>query len=129
MNIRITPKERGLLKGAIRRVFSRSETRRSVLAKAMVSGYHDTSRPRVTKWCKCTSCNKMEPTYLCQVDHIEPIVPTNSSLEEMTWDQIVNNTFCIEDNLAVVCKPCHRLKTLAENKERRAYKKGKNEKK
>ncbi len=124
MNPRITAKERGLLKGAIRRVFSRSETRRSVLAKATVQGYSDGSRPRVTKWCKCASCNKMEPAYLCQVDHIEPIVPTNSSLEQMDWNTIVDNTFCIEDNLAVVCKPCHKLKTKAENKERRAYKKG-----
>lgn len=119
------PKERNLLKGAIRRVFSRSDLRRKVLDAAVILGYSDPNRPRVTKWCKCTECGKMEPKYLMQVDHKQPLVPIDKSLEDMTWDEVVDNTWCDESNLQPICKPCHKKKSLAENKLRREFKKGK----
>lgn len=119
------PKERNLLKGAIRRVFSRSELRRKVLDDSVIIGYFDTTRPRVTKWCKCTNCGKMEPKYLMQVDHAHPLIPIHKSLEEMSWDEVIDNTWCHESNLKPICKPCHKTKTLAENKERRRLKREK----
>lgn len=118
-------KERNLLKGAIRRVFSRSELRRKVLDASVINSYSDPTRPRVTKWCKCSGCGKMEPKYLMQVDHTEPLIPVNKSLEEMSWDEVINNTWCAEANLKPICKPCHKLKTKAENKERRRLKREK----
>lgn len=117
------PKERGLLKGAIRRVFSRSELRRKILDKALVKDYHDPSRRRVTRWGKCAECGKLEPAYLLEVDHVDPIIPLNKTLEEMDWDTIIDQVWCDERNLRAVCKPCHKTKTKAENKERRELKK------
>lgn len=124
-NPRITAKERGLLKGAIRRVFARSELRRKILDKSVVVGYTDPTRPRVTKWCECNLCYKMEPKYLMQVDHVSPLVPLNSSLEDMSWDEVVDSTWCIDDNLMPICKPCHKIKTKQEAKMRRMFKKDK----
>lgn len=117
------PKERNLIKGAIRRVFSRSELRRKALDKAVVKDYSDPSRKRVTRWGRCAVCNKLEPAYLLEVDHLEPVVPQDSSLEQMTWDALVDRLWCDEDKLQAVCKPCHKLKSKKENKERRISKK------
>ena len=123
MNNPKNPKERNLVKGAIRRVFSRSELRRRALDKALVKDYHDPSRKRVTRWGRCAECNKLEPAYLLEVDHQEPVVPIGSSLEEMSWDQIIDNIWCDEDKLQALCKLCHRSKTSIEGQIRRKLKK------
>jgi 5-methylcytosine-specific restriction endonuclease McrA len=115
-------KERNLLKGAVRRVFSRSELRKAALARNQIQ-HHDTERPRVTAWVFCDHCGLVFPKYLADVDHIEPIVPLGSSLEEMTWTELVDRVFCDTVNLQVLCESCHDVKTQAENKERRRLKK------
>ncbi len=122
------PKERNLIKGALRRVFSRSELRRQALDAAVVKEYSDPSRKRVTRWGKCAKCKKLEPAYLLQIDHKAPLIPVNSSLEEMSWDQVIDGIWCDERNLEALCKPCHTDKTKAENKERRRIKKERDKK-
>lgn len=117
------PKERNLIKGAIRRVFSRSELRRRAVEKALVKDYVDPNRPRVTKWGRCSSCKEMTPLYKMQVDHDSPIVPVDSSLEEMSWDQVIDNVWCDERNLKPLCETCHKSKTKEENATRRKLKK------
>ena len=124
-NPRLTKKEKGLLKGAIRRVFSRSELRRKALELSLVKDYADPKRPRVTKWGRCTKCNKMEPAYLLEVDHEEPVVPVDGSFEDMSIDELVDRIWCDERLLKPMCKPCHKLKSKEENKERRRLKKEK----
>lgn len=121
-NPRISPKERGLIKGALRRVFSRSELRRAAVAASIVD-YIDTSRPRVKKWSRCPLCKQYIPTYLLEVDHVLPIVPVDSALEHMDWDTIVDRIWCEPLNLIAICAECHKLKTQAESKERREIKK------
>lgn len=118
------PKERNLIKGALRRVFSRSELRRKALDGTRIE-HKDESRPRVTKWSWCTACGVIEPTYLMEIDHRSPLVPIGSSLEDMTWDEVVNRLWCSIDNLQSVCKSCHTEKSKLENTERRLLKKGK----
>lgn len=124
-NKRITAKERGLIKGALRRVFSRSELRQNAMKQALVSDYIDPKRPRVTKWGRCSVCKNMEPLYKMQVDHEIPVVKIDSSLEEMTADELVDNLWCDERLLKPICQPCHKAKTKAENSERRRLKKEK----
>ena len=125
MNPRMSKKELGLLKGAIRRVFSRSDLRRSVIAKARIEGHQDSSRPRVKKWATCHECKQPTPEYLMQVDHVDPIIPIDSSLDEMKIDDLVNNVWCDANKLDALCKPCNSIKTKAENKLRRENKKRK----
>lgn len=116
-------KERNLVKGALRRLFGRSEIRRNVIEKAIIKGYSDPKRKAVKFWVKCETCGKMEAKSNVQIDHREPLIPIDSSLEEMTWDQVVDRLWCDEDNLAIICKPCHRSKSSAEMKERKRLKK------
>lgn len=121
-NPRITKKERALIKGAIRRVFSRSELRRRALDAAIVKDYHDPSRKRVTRWGRCHGCNKLEPAYLLEVDHQSPVIPLDSSLEQMTWDELVDRVWCDEKLLKPLCESCHKDKTKGEQQERKRNK-------
>lgn len=125
MNQRISPKERGLIKGALRRVFSRSDLRRIALSSSIIE-HTDPNRIRVKKWSRCTICKEPTPTYLMQIDHVDPIVPINTSLEQMSWDEVINRIWCEVDKLDPLCKSCHSVKTKLENKARRALKKGTN---
>jgi 5-methylcytosine-specific restriction endonuclease McrA len=118
------PKERNLLKGAIRRLFSRSETRKAALAKSAVD-YSDNLRPRVKKWSQCPECLNFTPTYLMEVDHVFPIIAVHETLDVLSWDQVVDRIFCDPNNLRALCKGCHKIKTKAENAERRKYRKEK----
>lgn len=115
-------KERNLVKGALRRVFSRSELRRLAIQSSTID-YIDPERPRVKKWSKCSQCGKNTPTYQLECDHLEPIVPVNTTLENMSWDDVVERIWCSVDNLRAVCKDCHKKKTKLENRERRLNKK------
>lgn len=114
-------KERGLIKGALRRVFSRSELRREVVKDSLIQ-HTDLDRPRVTKWSRCSECKKPTPAYLIQIDHIIPLIPIDKSLEEMTWDELIDRLWCDKSNLTPMCQPCHSSKSKAENKLRRKYK-------
>lgn len=118
MNPRITKKERGLIKGAVRRVFSRSDLRRIAVAKTIVTNYQDASRPRVKTWCFCSACNRHWAKSEMEVDHIDPVVPSHLTLEDMSWDDVVDRIWCPESNLKAICKACHKLKTKREAKER-----------
>lgn len=109
----------------MRRLFGRSDIRRSVIDKAIVKGYSDPKRKAVKFWVQCSECKKMEAKSNVQVDHKDPLIPIDSSLEQMTWDEVVNRLWCEEKNLKIMCKPCHKSKTKEENKKRREIKKGK----
>lgn len=121
-NPRISPQERGLIKGAIRRVFGRSALRQQAIEKTRIQ-YVDPTRKRVTKWSQCPMCEQPVPSYLLEVDHILPVIPLDSSLEEMAWDVLIDNLWCVTDNLRAICKSCHLTKTKEEDKIRRVNKK------
>lgn len=122
-NPRLTKRDRGLLEGAIRRVFSRSELRNKVLTKALVKEYQDPSRKRVTRWGKCASCGKIEAAYQMVVDHEPPRIALHETSGDLTLDELVDRAWCDEDKMQALCVACHKVKTTGENKERRRIKK------
>jgi 5-methylcytosine-specific restriction endonuclease McrA len=124
-NPRISKREQGLLKGAIRRVFSRSDLRRKVVEASVDRTITDPSRPRVKVWCICRECHKPTPKSYMIVDHKDPLIPLDSSFEDMSLDTVVDRAWCDENNLQALCEDCHTIKTKAENKERRRLKKEK----
>ena len=120
----MTAKERNLVKGSIRRVFSRSDLRRKVLELSLVK-HEDSSRPRVKNWAKCPLCKEFIPKSYMQVDHISPLIKLTETLDDLTWDEVVDRIWCHESNLMAICETCHKAKSKAENKERRRLKKEK----
>ncbi len=68
-------------------------------------------------------CNLCQGSFLSedsQVDHIEPVVGVNGF---SSWDVYIQSLFVTRDRLQVLCKPCHKVKTQAENKHRREQRK------
>lgn len=122
-NYRITKKERGLIKGGIRRAFSRSELRKQILEKALVKEYQDPNRKRVTRWGKCADCGKIEAAYKLAVDHKDPVVPVDGAFEDMSLDEVVDRMWCDPALLQALCDDCHDKKTKLENSVRRRIKK------
>lgn len=114
----LPPKEKGLIKGGLRRVFSRSELRRRVIEKGLVEN-EDPKRTRVSKWVWCESCGEVFPKYLAVVDHILPIIPLDRHSETVAPTELVEALWCDESNLQRICKPCHLTKSRAESKIRR----------
>lgn len=121
-NKNMSVKERNLLKGAVRRVFSRSDVRKMAISLAQVN-HTDPNRKRVKKWGVCAECNSIVPLYLMAVDHKTPIIPVESALEYMTWDDVIDRAWCDPNNLQALCEVCHTRKTKEENKSRRQFKK------
>jgi 5-methylcytosine-specific restriction endonuclease McrA len=64
------------------------------------------------KWeYQCVKCNNWFMAKDVSVDHINP-VGSLRSVEELP--KFVENLFCTEDNLQVLCQSCHLLKTNEE---------------
>lgn len=123
-NPRISKKEMGLIKGALRRVFSRSDLRRKVLEAGIVE-HHDPKRKRVKTWVKCEGCGVLEAKSNIDIDHKIPVIAITSSLAEMDVLELVNAMWCDESNLQRLCTVCHDAKSASETKQRAAFKKGK----
>ena len=121
MNDRITPRERGLLKGALRRVFSRSELREAAMSTVRIE-HSDLKRPRCKKWGYCQSCGEVTPEWRLTVDHISPVIPVSSSFEELGLDGTADRLWCSLNNLQVLCESCHDSKSSSEKAERKSFK-------
>jgi hypothetical protein len=57
------------------------------------------------------------------VDHVQPLIPIDKSLEDMEWTEVVDRLWCDIGQLDVLDKDCHKEKTKTENTKRRLLKK------
>lgn len=113
------------IKGGLRRAFARSELYERVRAKYRVEHY-DPKHPRCKKWAWCGVCGVITPEWRTAVDHIDPVVPVDRHFEDMSLDESADRIWCEENNLQVICDPCHDIKTNAEKELRKPYKKPRN---
>lgn len=72
---------------------------------------------------ECASCGEhVPPTVFDEdkrkrvknifVDHINPII--DPAVGFTTWDECIERMFCDSDNLQLLCKPCHSIKSQEE---------------
>ena len=66
---------------------------------------------------KCAKCKKLFVAADVQVDHVQPVVDPKKGF--VGWDVYIDRMFCEIENLQVLCKPCHKIKTDQEKLERR----------
>jgi 5-methylcytosine-specific restriction endonuclease McrA len=104
------------IRGAIRRIFSRSPIVREVLmaGRRQVPKFNkDGSRAKVDSvQYQCQSCNQWVGSTLVSVDHIVPVISTADGFVD--WNEFVNRLFCKKENLQRICDPCHDKKTHSE---------------
>jgi 5-methylcytosine-specific restriction endonuclease McrA len=65
---------------------------------------------------KCRHCNKIHSRSEIQVDHVKPVVPVTGWDD---WAGFIERLFCGAEDLQILCKPCHGIKSKAENAIRR----------
>jgi 5-methylcytosine-specific restriction endonuclease McrA len=96
------------------------------LASNLIRKYHltstydevfDAARVHYGKY-KCAKCKNVFDKQTIQVDHIHPVVPVTGF---DNWDGYISRLFCDAEGLQILCKPCHKQKSVAENKERRLH--------
>ena len=68
---------------------------------------------------RCAHCRKEFIAADVQVDHVLPVV--NPKTGFTSWEDYINAMFCEKENLQVLCKPCHSVKTQIEKQERKEY--------
>lgn len=61
---------------------------------------------------RCAMCQQEYTSTNVEVDHIKPVI--DPSVGFTTWDSFINNLFCDNDNLQVLCVDCHKEKTKLE---------------
>ena len=64
----------------------------------------------------CASCGGFFVSKDVEVDHIDPVVVPKDGFKD--FETFSDRLFCEEENLQVICKPCHKKKTNEERKER-----------
>ncbi len=67
---------------------------------------------RLAQHYKCKKCKKDFPAKMVQVDHIKPVVDPKVGFVD--WNTFIDRLFCERNNLQVLCKACHDLKTKKE---------------
>jgi 5-methylcytosine-specific restriction endonuclease McrA len=82
----------------------------------------DAARVGFDKW-RCAECGKVCGRTEREVDHVIARGPRPKTLKE--FEPYVRATLCSRENLRVLCKPCHKVKTAADGKKRRASKREK----
>jgi 5-methylcytosine-specific restriction endonuclease McrA len=66
----------------------------------------------------CADCGKKDlKRSEMDLDHKIPVVDVNTGFTN--WEDFINGLFCDEENLWLICKPCHEAKTAEENKSRK----------
>ncbi len=107
------------IKSTLRRATVRWGVVTDVKNEAFVGRFINKDTGRLAKHFKCAGCRGHFPDKLIAVDHVEPVVPVTGFT---SWDDIINRMFCEKDNLQVLCKSCHDIKTLKEKELRKKHK-------
>lgn len=113
-----TAKYWGFIRSALRSAFNRYPPKYESIKAAATTvqdGVYKTGvkkgKPKYIRQYQCASCKKHFKQKDVQVDHITPA----GSLKD--YDDLpgfVSRLFCTIDELQVLCKPCHKLKTQQE---------------
>lgn len=111
----------------IKKVWSRySEERKQALkyvrSESLYVKLDGTEGTRILAHFKCAHCLELHPAKNVQVDHKTPIgkQPPWPPTGDGSWDRYIAKVFCKQDNLQVLCKPCHKAKSKQE-KQQGAY--------
>lgn len=104
------------VKSALRSASQRWPPKYTCLNQACVGQKINPKSGRLAKHYTCKQCTGDFPAKEVQVDHINPIIDPSTGFT--TWDGVVDNMFCEQENLQILCLTCHKIKTK-EEKERK----------
>jgi len=120
MNLNLGDGTRGMIIGALRKVFAQSYIAKTVRKLAISEQQGKRGGAMYT----CAVCKQSFPPQKTQIDHIDPVLPVGYEQENKpwSWDWYISRLFCKIDNLQVICFDCHDAKSRAENDNRNEIK-------
>ena len=77
----------------------------------------NTKTGRLAQHYRCSVCQGEFTQKDVEVDHVLPVVDPLRGF--VTWDIFIDRLFCEADNLQVLCKSCHLIKSNQEKKEKK----------
>lgn len=107
---------RAFIISALRAYMKRFPPKWKALKAAMVGKKVNKRSGRLAEHYLCASCGGFFVARDVQVDHIDPVVSPEEGFQD--WWTYMNRLYCEAENLQVLCKPCHKVKTNLERKER-----------
>jgi 5-methylcytosine-specific restriction endonuclease McrA len=108
---------RSFVTSALRTATRRWPPKFKVLKEANVGRKLNKATNKQALHYQCAHCKKHFIAKDIQVDHIFPVVsPTDGFI---SWDVYIDRMFCEKNNLQVLCKTCHSVKTSLEKEERK----------
>ncbi|CAB4169946.1 HNHc domain containing protein [uncultured Caudovirales phage] len=87
-----------------------------VLKNAQTERRTNTKTGKLAMHYQCAACKQDYPAKDVQVDHKQPVV--NPKTGFISWDEYVERMFVEAKQLQVLCKPCHKVKSDKERKQR-----------
>lgn len=107
---------RSFITSAIRGGFRRFPNKYAALKNALTGRKLNPASGKMANHYKCAKCKKEFTSTNVQVDHKKPVVDPKEGFVD--WNTYIERMYCSIKNLQVLCKPCHKTKTLAERKKR-----------
>jgi len=108
---------RSFVTSALRAASRRWPPKYKALKEAFVGRKENKKTGKLAMHYKCAKCKKHFVAIDVQVDHIYPVV--DPKIGFIGWDSFIDRIFCEIENLQVLCKPCHKVKTEEEKAERK----------
>lgn len=91
----------------------KNEFKQSKLRPANKKDYDRGISKRTKKVGECVHCGEWFPASKLQVDHLSPAGSLRNTEDILPF---VQGLACLKENMALVCKPCHDVKTLADRR-------------
>lgn len=110
-------KWRAWIVSLLRRGSTRFPNRFNALKQAKRGKKINKATGRIAEHYECSICKEEYPAKQVVIDHIEPVVCPIQGF--ISWDVYIERMFCKEDNYQCICKPCHKIKSEEERKQRR----------
>ena len=108
---------RSFVTSALRAASRRWPPKYKALKEAFVGRKLNAKTGKLAMHYTCAACKKLYVATDVQVDHIKPVVDPKKGF--VSWDVYINRMFCEIEDLQVMCKPCHKVKTDSEKLERK----------
>lgn len=108
---------RSFVTSALRAASRRWPPKFKALKEAFVGRKTNKKTGKLAMHYKCAMCKKHFVATDVQVDHVLPVVDPKVGF--IGWDSFIDRIFCEIENLQVLCKPCHKVKTEEEKAERK----------
>ena len=108
---------RSFVTSALRAASRRWPPKFKALKEAFVGRKTNKKTGKLAMHYKCAKCKEHFVATDVQVDHVLPVVDPKVGF--IGWDSFIDRIFCEIENLQVLCKPCHKVKTEEEKAERK----------